>query len=315
MKFSKCLLTLSVFACLTGVAQSQTTPTKGDLVSNILSNTRASFAEGSGVGGGVVYDSIIAWCDETGIILDESRTEAREVLGFTGNHVSALRSYHGGLMKAAEVSQEEGSITVANSVTLKYVARGLKLAQLLGLTDIINGDVDNTSGGLKQVESLVTFFDWYVGYTKNIGESLDKVFFVPYIMQRDCRGQDCGKIPTVSTIELEKRMFNTTVSFLKQLEPTFVRLKTDQNSFYTVVRPVDYLKALSFITIEVSKDLNESLFANAYACQARKLGRLADQMKLYVQTRGNGEMDAIKLNKYTLEMRQIIAALDNKRCF
>lgn len=252
---------------------------------------------GSDIGGGVVREQLLAWCDNASGILHDARVEATEVWGMSGDQVEALTLYRDGLETALIAS--DSIQTQATTFTLRYVQRGLVLSQILGVDDIVDG----VSLPNERTNDLVTFFDWYLGFTRDVGQTLDRDLYVPYLS----RG--------VRTIELENRAMQSSVSILSEIDRKFVRTLPDGTNMYSTISVPNYLNALAYLLPQVAGDLRESLFAESQGCQARRLDQLAEQIQRYLATRNGNSQDAQRLNRISLNLRNVVQGLQNQNCF
>jgi len=269
-----------------------------------LQRTQEVRLGGSGIGGGSTFEGLILWCDQAATILHEARTEAREAWGLSGDAVEALSIYKSGL-NAAQLRAPEHQ-TLGMVYTLRYARRGLVLTQILGVDDVLEG----RTLAQKNTEGLVSFLDWYVGFTRDVGQDLDRHLYIPYITRRDCR--DCRP---VSSIELENRAVRVSLGVLRELDGRFVRMQRDGSNLYSTIAVPTYLKAQSYLLAQIAGDLKESIYAESFACQAGRMEQLSEQIQRYLSTRSGNGQDAIRLNRFSLSMRDIIQKLSDRNCF
>ena len=259
---------------------------------------------GSGIGGGMNF-ALINWCDDASIMVRETRTEALERLNYNNDKIGALRVFYQGLVAAA-ASSEETQVGQDNSLTFRAITRGVRLAQLLGVPAIINGGT--VSGGAlattSHIQGLLSFMDWYSLHIEDVAFRVDRDHFIPYSTQ----------MRPVGTRELEELMVNIAVSQLTGLEDKFVRLKSDRSSYFTTIPVTQYLQALSYLSAEVATDLNETLFSSALECQSKLLVRLSRQVQTFLDGRTSTKNDAIKLNRFVLEIKSITRQIEIRSC-
>lgn len=297
------------------VRDSRTSAQGGNVVNDILGNRAAGPAAGamsrvdggSGIGGGSVYEGLMSWCSQASGILIDARTQASEAWGMRGDAVEALSLYVDGLRLALESAAPEQS--AGQTFTLRYVQRGLTLSQILGVDYLIHGQA--VAG--RSTNALVTFFEWYLQFTSSVGEQLDRPLYVPYISSRGCRN-GCGQVPRVSTMGLESKTVDLSISALRTLDAQFVRTLPDRSNLYSTIGVPNYLRALSFLLVEVSKDLEDSLFAESYVCQAARMNQLSAQIQRYLNSRSGSAQDAIKLNGFSVTLRNILSNLNRRAC-
>jgi hypothetical protein len=237
------------------------------------------------------------WCNYAGGILNDARINGREAQGMNGDSVEALTLFKAGLDEAllsATPIQTQGQ-----TFTLRYVQRGLALSQILGVDALIEG----ASQDISHARELVAFFDWYLGFSVDVGQRLDRSLYVPYLRSR------------ITSIELENRAIELTGSLLKELDRKFIRTLPDGTNMYSTIGVPSFLRALAYLLPEVANDLRDSLFAESRVCQARRLDQLATQINRYLDTRNGNSFDAIRLNRFTLNLRNIATALETPNCF
>jgi hypothetical protein len=252
---------------------------------------------GTGIGGGVVYEGLLSWCDQAAGILHDAQIEAREAWGLSGDSIEALGLYRDGLVNAAGSADQ--TQTQGQTFTLRYVQRGLVLSQILGIDDVLDGRAQINH----QTSELVSFIDWYVGFTANVGERLDRPHYLPYL----ARG--------IRTAELEERSVALSVSALRELDRKFVRTLPDQSNMYTTIAVPQYLSALAYMLPQVAGDLRESLFSDSYVCQARRMDQLSQQIQRYLSNRNGNSQDAIRLNRFSLSVRDILQKIEADNCY
>lgn len=266
---------------------------------------------GSGVGGGNLYSSIIYWCNESTIILQEAKAEAIDLWGFKNDRVGAVRTFYEGMLSALN-STADGEINFNSSITYRVISRGLGLAQALGVPQIINGDFRNISKD-KDLEEIMNFMNFYYDFIAQTTHHLDKKFYAPYFSQKICKN-NCTSIPEVQTIELEREMVKHSTSLLTQWRSQFVKPHVD-GGLYTNIQTTLFLRGLNYLGSEVVKDLNDSLFRNVYECQLKQLQNLNAKVQLFLSNRGNDtSMDAIELNKFVMNLDSIVKNIEMKDC-
>lgn len=237
------------------------------------------------------------WCNYAGGILNDARIHGREAQGMNGDSVEALTLYKNGLEEAllsAAPIQTQGQ-----TFTLRYVQRGLALSQIMGVDDLVEGNNQNIS----KSRELVGFFDWYLGFAVDVGQRLDRGLYVPYLNSR------------ISSIELENRAIELTGSLLKELDRKFIRTLPDGTNTYSTIGVPAFLQAVAYLLPEIANDLRDSLFAESRVCQARRLDQLSTQIHRYLDTRNGNSFDAIRLNRFVLNLRNIATALETPNCF
>jgi hypothetical protein len=282
-----------------------------DILSRPIQQTQSqqqvqALRSGTGIGGGVVFEGLIAWCDQASGILHDARVEARESWGLVGNPVDTLEIYRNGLTLAIQSAPEHQ--TQGQVFTLRYVQRGLTLSQILGVDDILAG----RSLAQRQTESLVNFFDWYLGFTRDVGQELDRQLYIPYLANRHCN--DCHETP-VRTIDIERRTVELSISALRELDARFVHTLPDRSNLYSSIGVTTYLKALSYLLRQVAGDLRETLFAESFVCQASRMEGLSEQINRFLNNRQGNSQDAIRLNRFSLTLKDIVTKLSNRGCF
>lgn len=271
----------------------------------LLSLTVQAADGGSGIGGGVTF-ALINWCDDAAIMVRETRNEALERLNYNNDKIGALRVFYQGLIAAAATTANT-EVTQQNSLTFRAITRGVRLAQLLGIPTIINGGrIESGLAGTLQIQGLLSFMDWYTLHIQEVASAVDRTHYIPYSGRR-------SETP-IGTAELEHQLVNIALSQLTGLEKSFVRLKTDRSSYYTTIPTPYFLQALSYLSSETASDLNETLFSSALECQSKLLIRLTRQTQTYLDGRTGSKEDAIKLNRFVLELKGIIRQTELRTC-
>jgi hypothetical protein len=263
-----------------------------------LTQTRVG---GSGIGGGVVIEHLVSWCDDASNILNDAITDAREVWGLNGDSVQALSLYKDGL--TLSLRQVPRMPTNGQLYTLRYVKRGVVLAQIMGLDDILAG----RTLPQKHTEGLVNFFDHYLSFTRDVSERIDRSLYIPYAYGQNAR--------PYSIRELEVRTVDLSISAISELDRRFVFITRDQSNMYSTMSIPMYLKAQSYLLNQVAKDLRETLFSDSFTCQANRMEQLSENIQRYLSNRSNSSQDAIRLNRFTLTLRDIISKLTSRNCF
>ncbi len=291
------MTSLLLLSSLAAFAQNE--PTVVDRVLATRPGPLSSHGDGgSGVGGTVVYEHLIAWCDQASGILRDASVEGRESWGLRGDATEALTLFKGGLTGAATtatVPQPQ-----SQTFTLRYVRRGLALSQILGVDDILDGNVIAD----RAATSLVNFFDWYLGFTAGLADRLDRPLYVPYATRHH----------RTDVQQMEARTVGLSVASLRELDGRFVRTLADRSNMYTNIPVPTYLRALGYMLGQVAGDLRDSLFAESYACQANRMDQLAEQIQRYLNQRQGNSLDAIRLNRFSLTLRNILAQLETRAC-
>jgi hypothetical protein len=226
-----------------------------------------------------------------------------------GDSTEALSLFADGLQLASQSAQQVQ--TVSQTFTLRYVERGLTLSQILGVDYLLTGQVMSSSS----TNALVSFFDWYLTFTIKMGDELDRSLQIPYVSARGCRGASCRQIPRVSTSGLEEQSVDLSISALRNLSNKFVRVLPDRTNMYSTIGVPTYLRALSYLLGEVAEDLRYSLYAESYVCQAARMDQLAQQIQSSLNLRQNITQDAIRLNRFSLVLNDILNKLDNNSCY
>jgi len=244
----------------------------------------------------VVYEGLLSWCDQAAGILKDAQIDAREAWGLSGDSLEALMLYREGLEAAASSADQVQS--QGQTFTLRYVQRGLVLSQLLGIDDIIDGRAQID----QRTSELVNFIDWYVGFTADVGERLDRPLYLPYL----ARG--------VRTTDLETQSVALSVSALRELDRKFVRTLPDRSNMYSTIAVPKYLSALAYMLPQVAADLRESLFSASYSCQARRMEQLSQQIQRFLNNRNGNSQDAIRLNRFSLGLRDILEKIEQDNC-
>ncbi|WPU65220.1 hypothetical protein [Peredibacter starrii] len=259
---------------------------------------------GSGIGGGMNF-ALINWCDDASIMVRETRAEALERLNYNNDKIGALRVFYNGLIAAA-ASSEQAPQAQDNSLTYRAITRGIRLAQLLEIPSVINGG-KLPDGALIQhnhMQGLLSFMDWYTLHIEDVAFRVDRDHYIPYSTQ----GRPMG------VRELEELLVDIAVSQLTGLEQRFVRLKSDRSTYFTAIPVTQYMQALSYLSAEVANDLKETLFSNALECQSKLLVRLSRNVQTYLDGRTSTKEDAIKLNRFVLEVRSITKQIESRSC-
>ncbi len=267
----------------------------------LVTSLAAGAAGGSGIGGGVDF-ALISWCDDAAIMVQESRTEALDRLNIEGDRIGALRIFYEGLVAAAASSQDTDA-TPQNSLTLRAITRGIKLSQLLGIPAVFGGrGIQPGLGATLQIQGYLSFLDWYTNYIAQVASAVDRQHYIPYSTGR------------TGTRELEEELVSVALSQIEGLRTNFVRLKTDRSSFYTTVPAPQFLQALTYLAKETAADLNETVFASALECQSKLLLRLSRQVQTYLDGRTGPKDDAIRINRFVLDLQHIIELTASRTC-
>ncbi len=260
---------------------------------------------GSGIGGAVT-SSIISWCDDASIMIRETREEALSRLNHNNDRIGTLRIFYQGFVAAA-ASSEDTEQDVGTSLTFRAIARGVRLAQLLGIPSIVNGEVvSNDLAGDKRLQGLIQFMDWYSLFVEETANAVDRTYYVPYRHNREN--------VTFSTMKLENELVNLSLSLLRSLQNQFLALKADRSSYFTKVPVTQYFQSLAYFSSEVSSDLNETVFASSLECQSKRLLKLSRQAQGYLDGRVSNDEDASKLNKFTLDLKAILKSIELRTC-
>lgn len=266
-----------------------------------LRDTTQTRLGGSGIGGGVVSEHLVSWCDDASNILHDAITDAREVWGMNGDSVQALSLYKDGLLFS--LRQVPEMPTNGQLYTLRYVKRGVVLAQIMGLDDILAG----RTLPQKHTEGLVNFFDHYLSFTRDVSENIDRSLYIPYAYGQQGR--------PYSVRELETRTVNLSISAISELDRRFVFVTRDRSNMYSTMSIPMYLKAQSYLLTQVAKDLRETLYSDSFTCQASRMEQLSENIQRYLSSRSNSSQDAIRLNRFTLTLRDIVSKLTTRNCF
>lgn len=256
---------------------------------------------GSGIGGGVVSEELVSWCDDASNILHDAITDAREIWGLNGDSVQALSLYKDGLTLSLRQAPE--MLTNGQLFTIRYVRRGIVLSQIMGLDDILAG----RTLPQKHTEGLVNFFDHYLSFTRDVSEQIDRPLYIPYAYRQ--------QNSHLSIAELERKTVNLSISALSELDRRFVFTTRDGSNMYSTMSTPMYLKAQSYLLNQIAKDLRETLYAESFTCQASRMEQLSENIQRYLNNRRNSSQDAIRLNRFTLTLRDIISKLTTRNCF
>lgn len=255
---------------------------------------------GSGIGGGMTLEQM-SWCDETSVMIEETREAAISHLSSSGDKVGALKIFYNGYVNAADASDQTDT-SLENLLTYRSVVRGIRVAQLIGIPQIINGaPAEAGLSGVKQIQGMLSFMDWY-SLTINQGANA---------VDRSQYGRRDGRF---STLALEDAMVNLAVNQLQGLSDRFVALKSDRSSYVPLIPITQYLAALSFISNELAGDLSETVFSNALGCQSARLVKLSRQIESFLSTRMNASGDMSALNKFTLAAQSIANQISHRTC-
>ncbi|MGE3608930.1 MAG: hypothetical protein AB7I27_05040 [Bacteriovoracaceae bacterium] len=274
-----------------------------------LSMSTASFNSfalegGSGIGGTVLSASI-NWCDDASIVIADARDEAMETLGFSNDKVGAIKIMYQGFLDAAAMS-DDSSVNTRNSITMRTIARGIKLAQILGVPEIIDGKpVPPGLEGEEKLRGIISVLDWYSSKIQSLANDVDKNYFIPYASKPQ---------KEFDTKELERKLISHSISNLNELDENFIKIKNDRTSYYSTASTLLYMQSLAFMSQEVAADLKENILGAVYDCQSKKLDKLSGKVSAYIAERGNGESDVVKLNKFVLETRSIAAQIEAQNC-
>jgi len=281
-------------------------------INAIMNSNTLALADrgGSDIGGGNLYSSIIAWCDSSSIILEEAKEEALELWGYSNDKVGAIKSFYFGLIAALR-SIPAGGINFNNSITYKAISRGIGLSQVLGVPAIIKGQGRQTSD--KDLDEIISFLNFYYDLVERISQNLDKRLYAPFYVRSVCT--DCTGIPDINTLDLERELVKYTTSQIAEWRTHFIKSRSTSEGYYPTISVVKTLNGLAYLSVESANDLEMSLFNKVYACQAKKLRRLAVKVQHFVTGRMNDSLDAIKLNKFTIKIDEIIKDIKDRDCF
>jgi hypothetical protein len=267
----------------------------------LAASLAAAAAGGSGIGGGMNF-ALISWCDDAAIMVREARSEALDRLNIEGDRIGALRVFYEGLVAAA-ASSENTEATPENSLTLRAITRGIKLSQLLGIPAVIGGRrTESGLAGALQIQGYLGYYAWYTNHIAEVASAVDRRHYIPY------------STGNVGTRELEEELVEIALSQVGGLRTNFVRLRGDRSSFYTTVPAPQFLQALAYLAKETAADLNETLFASALECQSKLLLRLSRQVQSYLDGRQGPKDDAIRINRFVLELEHIIRQTESRTC-
>jgi|GEM_PF-3087625 len=266
---------------------------------------------GSGVGGGNLYTSILSWCDDSSITLQEAQDEAQDLWSLQNDQLGAIHTYYNGLQNALTQVPEEG-VNFDSSITYKAISRGLSLSHILGISSLISGDmrVKHTD---KDFRELIDVMKFYYSFIKKVTNNLDKKFYVPYYQQMQCPG--CTQLPSIQTIELEKEFIRYSVSQINEWRNKFIVTNSNKEGSYPTLNLDLALKGLRFFINETAKDLKHNLLQEVYSCQIKQLKSLANKIEIYtVSRRTDNRLDGIKLNQFTNRIDEIIKNINEKDC-
>lgn len=265
---------------------------------------------GSGIGGGTI-DSRISWCDEIALVIEDSTEEAQQLIGRNNDYRGALEEFYLGFIDALRVPPQ-ATLSASSSLTYRAVSRGVELAQIFGIPEIVERtyDADNYQQYV-ELTSLVRFMNWYSKSIVRVAARIDREHFIPYGYSYSCPG--CNAYPNM--IELQSLFVDTSIDLLEDFNLSFISLKTSRDTFIPAIRVDLYLTALAFLSEEVGKDLEESIFNNAYSCHSRRLERLARKVNRYLLERTDTSLDSVTLNQYTLKINQIVGNIKDETCY
>jgi hypothetical protein len=259
---------------------------------------------GSGIGGGVSF-AVINWCDDANIMIQEAGEDAIERLKMSNDKIGALRVFYQGLIAAARTS-ENTKVDQANSLTYRAIVRGIELAQLLNIPSIIDGSARLEPGVSKEMQILgaISLMNWYYNYIQKVASAVD----IPNYIYYSTRGG------AVDLATLEKSLISLTLLKLDGLDVNFVSLKSDGSSFFTTIPVTQFLRSLSYLSKIAASDLQETIFSNGLDCQSKRLIRLSRLIQTYLDARSNSSEDAIKLNRFILDLRTISRQIMVRTC-
>lgn len=305
MKMLGCVLLLTLSSVLWGAPGDGQSSLK-NVVSASGKNITAKKG-GSGIGGGGLYSSMLQWCDTTGVILQDAKDEAQDYQAYGNDRISAMASYYNGLKSALQNLPTGDSQESEKPITYKALARGLKIAQIIGVPSIIRGDLGEV-GSDKKFDEILSFFAFYYDFVQTEVISIDQFFYLPYIYCPSC---DLKRID----ISLEQQLITYASSQLKNWRTQFIKTKSDLEGFYPTMELSMVLHGLSYLAQETAKDLEHSLFSDGYACQIFELKRLSQKIDFYLVNRGvNNLRDQVQLNSFVLRVDEIITKIKNKSC-
>lgn len=275
-------------------------------VSNKLKNKLQK--SGSEIGGGQIYASLMSWCDDGMLTLEDARREASELWDYDSDSIGAIRALYQGLLNAQATSHAQ--VNADSSITYRAIVRAIELAQIFGVPDIVNGLGKYNEKQLREVYSLMTFsYD----HIKNFAETLDKRLYAPYfasLMSRNHQG-----VPTVSMVDLERVMTDFTLSQITTFRNKFIATRSDNEGLYPKLSYVKTIRTLGHLAFEAAKDLELSLFNRAYACQIKRLNKYSLDIYNFLQKRRNSSKDGLKLNSFVARIEELVKSIQAKKCF
>ncbi len=255
---------------------------------------------GSGVGGGVT-SSQISWCDDASVMIEETRDDAIGHLSQSNDKLGAIRIFYTGFLNASQSSDEQDD-NLDNLLTYRSIGRGIRIAQLIGIPQILNGaPVEQGLAGVQQIQGMLSFMDWYSLTVAQGANAVD-------------RSQYSRPGAPFSTLALENSMVQLASSQLRGLTQRFVALKSDRSSYIPLIPVTQFLQALSFLSNEIAADLNETVFANSLGCQSSRLVKLSRQIQTFLSARVNNSGDVSALNKFVLDTKSITNQIENRNC-
>lgn len=199
------------------------------------------------------YDSIIEWCNDSILILDQAEGEAKRVYSM-GRVKDAKNILLGGLQRASSMAPGFGR---RGPITMKAIQRVTQIAHLV--------DRSISSDSLGDRTSVVFIFRGYA-FIRDVSQNLDIPYYLPYYYDR------CG------------RDFD-----VEQFERAFVQIAADQLDMAVdslvlnggnvpLGTPRAVLKAMEVAAAASAMDLRNSLWAVNFACEIQQLSGLSAKL-------------------------------------
>jgi len=206
------------------------------------------------------YDSLIEWCNDSLLILDQAEGEAKRVYSM-GRVKDAKNILLGGLRSASAMAPGFGR---RGPITMKAIQRVTQIAH------VVDQSISNDQLGDRT--SAVFIFRGYA-FIRDVSQNLDIPYYLPYYYNR------CG------------RDFD-----IEQFERAFVQIAADQLGMAVdslvlnggsapLGTPRAVLKAMEVAAAASAMDLRNSLWATSFACEIQQLSGLS--MKLASFNSGN----------------------------
>ncbi|EQC45817.1 hypothetical protein M899_1364 [Bacteriovorax sp. BSW11_IV] len=249
---------------------------------------------GTNIGGGfATSDDLSIWCNTSNMILETYYTEAK----FQGkNFFEANKLLSKGLYLAhGKIANENNS-----TFTLKALARGLELVNLIGAIDPMSSK--------ESLESANNVLNHYYDFILSaVTKSLDLSAVIPLLSDlescSDCR------------VDFEKFEYRFVEYAKMQLKFISIATLGKKNGvFYPVGNSEHFLRALELFSEKTKEDLRNSLWKERFSCAIAELDVLYMQLTLFNQGsrsmyRGRIEM---AVQGFAQKMNTIINELNNE---